>query len=31
MGEHERVGKALDLLKEGLRPFVECELKTQHA
>src|SRR3989454_453034 len=28
---HERVGKALDLLKEGLRPFVERELKAQHA
>ncbi len=27
----ERVGKALDLLKEGLRPFVERELKSQHA
>ena len=24
---HERVGKALGLLKEGLRPFVERELK----
>jgi hypothetical protein len=23
---HERVGKALDLLKDGLRPFVEREL-----
>ena len=28
---HERVGKALDLIKEGLRPFVERELKAQHA
>src|SRR5713226_5182206 len=28
---HERVGKALELLKEGLRPFVERELKAQHA
>jgi predicted AAA+ superfamily ATPase len=28
---HERVGKALDLLKEGLLPFVERELKTKHA
>ncbi len=28
---HERVGKALDLLKDGLRPFVERELKAQHA
>ena len=27
---HERVGKALELLKEGLRPFVERELKTYH-
>ncbi len=28
---HERVGKALELLKEGLQPFVERELKAQHA
>ena len=28
---HERVGKALDLIKEGLLPFVERELKAQHA
>jgi len=28
---HERVGKALDLLREGLRPFVEREMRTQHA
>lgn len=27
---HERVGKALDLLREGLRPFVERELKARH-
>jgi hypothetical protein len=27
----ERVGKALDLLKEGLRPFVERELKAHDA
>jgi len=27
---HERVGKALDLLKDGLRPFVERELKAQY-
>ena len=27
---HERVGKALDLLREGLRPFVERELKAQY-
>jgi predicted AAA+ superfamily ATPase len=28
---HERVGKALDVLKDGLRPFVEREMKAQHA
>jgi predicted AAA+ superfamily ATPase len=28
---HERVGKALDLLKDGLQPFVEREMKVQHA
>jgi len=28
---HERVGKALDLVKDGLRPFVEREMKAQHA
>jgi len=28
---HERVGKALDLLKEGIHPFVEREMKAQHA
>jgi predicted AAA+ superfamily ATPase len=28
---HERVGKALDLLKDGLRPFVEREMKAAHA
>jgi predicted AAA+ superfamily ATPase len=28
---HERVGKALDLVKAGLVPFVERELKAQHA
>ena len=27
---HERVGKALDLLKEGLYPFVEREFQAQH-
>ena len=27
---HERVGKALELLKAGLCPFVERELKAQH-
>lgn len=28
---HERVGKALELLKDGLQPFVEREMKAQHA
>ena len=27
---HERVGKGLDLLKEGLYPFVERELQAQY-
>ncbi|MCE7937169.1 MAG: ATP-binding protein [Chloroflexi bacterium CFX6] len=27
---HERVGKAMDLLRDGLRPFVERELRAQH-
>jgi predicted AAA+ superfamily ATPase len=27
----ERIGKAMELLKEGLRPFVEREMKTRHA
>ncbi len=27
---HERVGKALDLLKDGLVPFAERELRAQH-
>ncbi len=27
---HERVGKAMDLLRDGLRPFVERELKAQY-
>ena len=27
---YERVGKALDLLREGLRPFVERELQAQY-
>jgi predicted AAA+ superfamily ATPase len=27
---HERVGKALDLLKDGLAPFVEREMKAQY-
>jgi len=30
LSNHERVGKALELLKDGLRPFVERELKTLH-
>ncbi|SDR39062.1 Predicted ATPase, AAA+ superfamily [Rhizobiales bacterium GAS113] len=30
ISNHERVGRALELLKEGLRPFVERELKTYH-
>jgi predicted AAA+ superfamily ATPase len=28
---HERVGKALELLRDGLEPFVEREMKAQHA
>jgi predicted AAA+ superfamily ATPase len=28
---HERVNKAMELLKDGLRPFVEREMKAQHA
>ncbi len=31
VSNHERVGKALELLKDGLRPFVERELKAQDA
>ena len=27
---HERVGKALDLLRDGLSPFIERELKSQY-
>ena len=27
---HERVGKAMDLLKAGLAPFVEREMKSQY-
>ena len=30
ISNHERVGKALDLLKEGLGPFVEREFKSFH-
>ena len=28
---HERVGKAMEFLKQGLQPFVEREMKAQHA
>jgi hypothetical protein len=28
---HDRVGRAMELLKDGLVPFVERELKSQHA
>lgn len=28
---HERIGKALELLRDGLKPFVERELKSQNA
>src|SRR3984893_2402184 len=31
MTNHERVGKVLELLKDGLQPFVEREMKAQHA
>lgn len=31
ISNHERVGKALDLVKDGLHPFVEREMKSQHA
>lgn len=31
LSNHERVGKALDLLKDGLAPFVERELKATYA
>ena len=27
---HERVGKAMELLREGLAPFIERELKTEY-
>src|SRR5688572_31635695 len=30
LSNHERVGKALEMLKEGLSPFVERELKSQY-
>src|SRR5438128_10766029 len=28
---HERIGKAMEFLKQGLQPFVEREMKAQHA
>ncbi len=31
LSNHERVGKAMELLRGGLVPFVERELKSQHA
>jgi predicted AAA+ superfamily ATPase len=31
ISNHERVGKAMELLKDGLAPFVERELKAHHA
>src|SRR5687768_2304867 len=31
ISNHERVGKALELVKDGLQPFVEREMKAQHA
>jgi hypothetical protein len=31
ISNHERVGKSLELLKDGLRPYVEREMKAQHA
>ncbi|MEZ5318336.1 MAG: Swt1 family HEPN domain-containing protein [Vicinamibacterales bacterium] len=31
ISNHERVGKALDLVKDGLTPFIERELKAQDA
>jgi hypothetical protein len=30
LSNHERVGKALDLLREGLRPSVARELEAKH-
>jgi predicted AAA+ superfamily ATPase len=30
ISNHERVGKAMELLREGLAPFVERELKTEY-
>ena len=31
ISNHDRVGKVLDLLKEGLQPFVEREMGTATA
>ena len=31
LSNHERIGKALELLKDGLVPFVERELKAHDA
>jgi len=31
ISNHERVGKAMELLKDGLAPFVERELKAHHS
>ena len=31
ISSHERVGKGLEMLKAGLLPFVERELKARHA
>ena len=30
ISNHDRVGKALELLRDGLRPFVERELEAKH-
>jgi hypothetical protein len=30
ISNHDRVGKALDLLNEGLRPFVEREMQAHY-
>ena len=30
ISNHDRVGKVLDLLKEGLRPFVEREMQAHY-
>jgi hypothetical protein len=31
ISNHERVGKSLELLKDGFPPYVEREMKAQHA